>query len=759
MIKKFIYSVTILYSMVLLGADYYVSPQGKDSNSGSLAKPFMTVAKAAESMKPGDSCYLRGGRYREVVEMSGLNGNSEKPLIFRVYKDEKVVFDGTRKLDLHWKKWKGNIYKAKIDFPVWQLFVDDKLVQVARWPNASFEDGSIWSMDASMRYTDKMDKGGKTAEGIIYDKTPVNHIATDTDDEGSSNTKTHTMLNKKTLAETGIDFTGCLAVMNLRHWITYTRPVTKHKAGQEWFEYDKSGTVQLKYLVYYMLGLPCLDRENEWWYDKGSGTVYLYAPGGVSPKSLNISGKVRDFNLIVRDSSHLTFGGIKFMGTTFCIVNSESVTIENCHLRYPATNKFMLGCLKHVGRNPGRTLNDVNNGYKKGDSLNNVTTYISNRRDGVYKNTVRNCIIEYANAPAMYINSPGSVVENCYIHDIEWDVNSDGGSGTLPCGKNTTIRRNTVHTSGNSEGIRPGARSTVELNNCYNLGLLQHDGSAINIGTHAQVGTLVTHNWVHDTTRKGIRFDSTTNAAGGHGSVCYNVMFGLADALCTNKIKGDNHLTYGNTGYNATYEVSGSFGTVTGMNKASVTRNNIIDFLSAHVRRGKPVPGVADHNTTGEGSCSLNLRDPKNQDFRPCKKSELVNAGKVMRKSDLPSDKVAFRFEDQTERPDIGAYEFGDKNYWIPGHKSDRASMPVPPLRSITVKTDADLMWLPGLDAKYHKVYFGTEPKKLKLVSTQKNNIYTPKRLRAGERYYWRVDEVTDSIKVKGKTWSFKCKD
>jgi hypothetical protein len=47
-------------------------------------------------------------------------------------------------------------------------------------------------------------------------------------------------VNQVTLAETGIDFTGAVAVLNLHHWLTWTRPITDHQAGRNWFRYESS---------------------------------------------------------------------------------------------------------------------------------------------------------------------------------------------------------------------------------------------------------------------------------------------------------------------------------------------------------------------------------------------------------------------------------------------------------------------------------------------------------------------------------------
>ena len=41
------------------------------------------------------------------------------------------------------------------------------------------------------------------------------------------------------------------------------------------------------------------------------------------------------------------------------------------------------------------------------------------------------------------------------------------------------------------------------------------------------------------------------------------------------------------------------------------------------------------------------------------------------------------------------------------------------------VKSDADLIWLEGINAISHDVYFGTDPDDLKFITNQTNNIFS----------------------------------
>ena len=71
--------------------------------------------------------------------------------------------------------------------------------------------------------------------------------------------------------------------------------------------------------------------------------------------------------------------------------------------------------------------------------------------------------------------------------------------------------------------------------------------------------------------------------------------------------------------------------------------------------------------------------------------------------------------------PDIGAYEFGDTSYWIPGRQERQASMPVPRDGAENVPLDADLMYLIALNGKKAAISLGTDPERLDDIIVQPN--------------------------------------
>jgi hypothetical protein len=154
------------------------------------------------------------------------------------------------------------------------------------------------------------------------------------------------------------------------------------------------------------------------------------------------------------------------------------------------------------------------------------------------------------------------------------------------------------------------------------------------------------------------------------------------------------------------------------------------------------------------------LRDPYNLDFRPRADAvELIDQGKIV-ECDINGERVDITAGYNGEAPDIGAYEYGDENYNIPGYQYPQASAPYPADGRTDALNDSDLMWRGGLNAVSYKVYLGTSANSLVLKATQANNIFTPDAWINDQTYYWRVDSVkADGSVVTGDVWAFTIND
>ena len=442
---------------------YYISENGNNANTGSSTSPFKTIAYALTQLNDNDELILKAGTYREVIIANSLNKN------IRIAGEpgQDVFINTTQVLPANWELWKEGIWKMQIDFDIWQLFNADELVHVARWPNATFQDTSIWRMTEAMRYTDggydSKNGGftGKCSNGIIYDADfPEGYSGAF--NEGDSNYGTS---NTESLTESNTDFTGAIAVLNVGHWLTWARKISSHNAGDDHFSYaDPIPEANLqKHFAYYILGLPALDSENEWWFDASTQTVYYYPPAGANPNEMDLQARTADFAIELDYSENITIENVTFFGGGFNIRHSENITLRNCTFQFPSTHKFMLDKLNSFASNNNKE--------------NKMTSFF-----GGQNNKVINCEFAYSNAPISFMGD-NILVENCYFHDIEWDVNAVGGSGSVYLGKAAVFRNNTLHRCGNSEGIRvKEINAIVEYNHLFDMGNLQHDGAAIQTG-------------------------------------------------------------------------------------------------------------------------------------------------------------------------------------------------------------------------------------------------------------------------------------
>lgn len=75
---------------------YYVSPTGDDTSAGTTPKePWATVAHAIASLSPGDTLYVRGGRYVENITDTPVRpARPEAPILVAAYPGEQPLIEG-----------------------------------------------------------------------------------------------------------------------------------------------------------------------------------------------------------------------------------------------------------------------------------------------------------------------------------------------------------------------------------------------------------------------------------------------------------------------------------------------------------------------------------------------------------------------------------------------------------------------------------------------------------------------------------------
>ena len=678
--KKFLLLPALLPLIVGMNArEIFISPSGDDKSGGTGQAPLRTVQAALDQARAGDVCKLRAGTYREKAEFKS-SGEPGKSVRLEACPGESVIFDGTETVKGAWKKHKGSIYKIQLPKGVAgasleQLFVGKEMMMEARWPHMRFDqryDRNCWA---------QVDVGS-----------------------------THGLVLSKAAAESGIDWTGGMACLNVAHqWWTWNRPITQHQAGSAEIHYpanlvglcdfdpnlpdQKRGKKQLEAEwgddFFYLYGkLEALQVETEWFYDKKTGMLYLYAPGGVDPSTLDVHYKVRDYALMAQGRHDLEISGINFFGSTFRLEDCSRTLVEGCELLFPSYTRT-------------------------------ITEYDENRAESVFTkvvgdhNTVRHCSIAYANNLGLMVMGDHNTVEDCIIHDVNWFgtliypalqlsasphlgvnwfdsiqypptprtiANSDVTS------RGNVASHNLLFNAGSALLVYQAADSIIEYNHIRDGGLACKDVSLIYGCWPFSRGSVVSYNWVHGCQTEGyggrggqggigIRADDQTRNNIYH----HNVVWDCGEIGIT--MKGEDNLAYNNTMFHIGTEASPMFDILMqngpepvktfavqwpqlyNQNQWSEVINNAAKIITGARKDGVhrldeqlPVSALV-HNNLQKVDIAPMLRDPDHMDFRPKEDSPLIGAGAV-----IPgyAEKV------NGKNPDIGAYQSGGDR-WVPG--------------------------------------------------------------------------------------------
>ena len=84
-------------AVVSLGtsAAYYVATTGNDSHNGSFASPWLTIQHAAKTAVAGDTVYVMGGVYNEIVTFPNSGSAAGGYITFESYPGQTATVDGT----------------------------------------------------------------------------------------------------------------------------------------------------------------------------------------------------------------------------------------------------------------------------------------------------------------------------------------------------------------------------------------------------------------------------------------------------------------------------------------------------------------------------------------------------------------------------------------------------------------------------------------------------------------------------------------
>lgn len=507
--KKILSKAIILFIIFHLSAlgqtTYYVSNSiGDDNSDGSIDSPFETIGKAISKIDAGDSVIIRGGLYHEEILIDNLNSSISSPTLIKSFDGETVVIDGTIEILGQWNDDNSNSsikVVNGIDDHITQLFVGNKQMVMARWPNAQFNDQSI------------------------FDK----HNWAEGDESTSQDGQLYIDESKKDPGT--INLTNSVGILNVGSFKTFNKRITNHtiQNGNDLIEYDGNfgNSFKTKHHYFFFEGKKeLIDVQNEWFLDQENEMLFVFPPNGVDLNNASVRGKVRDYSVLIDNSSHVTIEGLTFFATTFKADNSSYLNISDCNFYYPSYSRRMLGELQ--GAAP--------------------TTLGSSGTKRVYNSTIDRCLFIDTEGEGLIIMGDNNKVINSYFKNIDWSATElDGLMVTINIdGSNNEFSNNEVYNTGASATVWPGEESIFSYNVVSNTGLAQSDGAVFQGTKNTVAKSVVHHNFVYDTEKYAFRYDApggNAEEAGSFGIMHHNI----ADNTMGLMIKGNNQIIANNT--------------------------------------------------------------------------------------------------------------------------------------------------------------------------------------------------------------------
>jgi hypothetical protein len=432
---------------------YVQSAGGSDTGDGSAAHPFRTIQRCASNAKPGQTCAIVGGFYREMVLPN--DGITIRPA-----GSAPVWILATNRVT-HWKRTTGSIYAAHVvinaALPANQVFIlastGPHVLAQAQWPAPS-GDGlhPNWATAAA----------GTTETTVVDPKLPNANLAG--------------------------------AVVNMwggtDPWTHVIGPVVSSAAGRVTFKQEGDlcpSFCSMPGGFYYVTGgLSLLRAPAEWAYDAASSTLYLWAPRGADPNTLDVEVKQRSLVANLADRRNVTIQGLHAAGGGI----------------------FM----------DGRSRNDVLDGItalyvsqllRVGNSANPYFTFSAYPRDsGIVldgsNNTFENGTIAYSATNGVLLSGTHNTVSNSLIHDV--DFLGDYSAGVVPLTSGNSIENDTIYNTGRAAITDAGYATSVAVdigsNNLFDGMLVSADAGEMYLqGRMLHTSYRIHDNWVHEENR------------------------------------------------------------------------------------------------------------------------------------------------------------------------------------------------------------------------------------------------------------------
>ncbi len=410
-----VYTIIFMLFITNLQAQFYVSPSGNNTNTGTKDKPLASLTGARNAIRKNKNTlpknksiiiYIVEGSYfmKEPLVLNSIDGGSkEYPIIYKVKKGKTAVFSGGEIIS-GFKVNNDGIWEVQIpeiEGEKWifdQLYVNGKRATLARTPNKGFLNINSIKENVLIKGTGRAPE--KATQIISFDADSFDF---------TNNISKKEIKNIRFRTYHHWDFTlRLLDSINKEHHTIYTTG----QGMKPWNPIKKGGRIVFDNYK------AALDVPGEWFLNDESTLFYIPLPGETPENTVIIAPFLEKLVSFEGDAlnndfvSHIRFEGINF---------------THCSYKIPST-----------GSEPNQAA---------------VSIDAAIMLEGAKNISFMNCEISKTGQHAIWFKKgcSNSVVENCYLHDL-------GGGGiylgdTKPLKgiehtKNIQIKNNIIHTGG-----------------------------------------------------------------------------------------------------------------------------------------------------------------------------------------------------------------------------------------------------------------------------------------------------------------------
>jgi len=492
-----IFSIFLFHNAV---AQYFVSPAGNDQAKGSINQPFKTIQRAVNIMKPGDTCFIREGVYRETIRIQ-TSGTAAKPVVITAFKNEKVVITGTDVL-VNWQEYAPNIYYSVTKIPILQLSVNGKHGREACYPDINpdnYFDSSSW-------------------------------LQVETFPDGTAKFLT------KEFPENYWKGAKIIAVCYFR-WVSlygdidYSNKDSMHCQirSDKWNQggYRKYIGEGVGYITAH---IHTLDSENEWlWKDD---TLFVFSLTDIRQKT--VEAQYRPLAVQAQGKSFIVLKNIDFTYSSIDFGAAGNCLIENCRFSNICPFFTNFESFHRFLKSKDDTLNyGISHWPGKGLKISGSN------------NIIRNCSISGSWGDGISLGGNNNRIENCLIEDCCRSATDAAGIAMI--GRKHTVIRCTIRNCGRSGIVHNDCRDIKILyNDIYYCGRLTCDNGMPYCFRTNGGKTEIAYNWLHDNKAvmlgEGVYTDNHSSGVYIH----HNVIWNCAAGIRTNK-PAENIFIYHNT--------------------------------------------------------------------------------------------------------------------------------------------------------------------------------------------------------------------